>query len=552
MWQQLRPPPSSEAALYDAKCIQAALDAAHGYCHSQGSMAKVAAARLVEEESDPLKRQQLSTQLENSAASCYTLLCSLERRTDEKDKRLMKAVQDATAWQVIEQMTTGGDLDTAMGRTLFAAIEDITRSQLKHSCLKKLRHLSAIGWFLQSLCGHSHNDFRPKRRKKKARAKGETAQTDNVAVFNESPETSQDLSEGCNVEDVEDAHLDSVSVKCMEAALEAPNDTQSNPPKHAEQSSRASHHGEIDVSSNVTASALWYPEVRRASATLAISEAPGLRLAMTACARHPWEVILDEAYAELRDSLSEACECGRVGRSFVHRRLFESVPRWRVKFGYDESSQNEWRPSSDGDRSMIAQWIRNDSDQLQRRTLLILVLFGTAHVLPLIEKTGDDSLSRAVYGALQDFSSIYGLSDGDAQAVLSAILAQCPRTMNPDVYVAYMAVLGRLLRGTAAADCWAHAMGHQNQSLIACAITQIIEIAGWWHRNRFHEENTAKVLGQAFASLLQIFDACDSLDRWERDICRLARWCIYNYHHISTALDSAKSLLHMGGSTSQF
>ena len=189
-------------------------------------------------------------------------------------------------------------------------------------------------------------------------------------------------------------------------------------------------------------------------------------------------------------------------------------------------------------------------------------MVGIDWALSVTESTADDSLSGCLYNAVLQCSSIFGLSTPDAQKLLRCVLSIDPNSYSVSCYVSYIRLLGCVLQGCARSGrhSWAfvslssgateQTSGETEQTLISAAVSKIVDIAGWWHRNHFHQEGSAEVLlSQAFQSLLLVFQGASSLGQWEQSVGRLARWCIYNYYydHMNAALNSAKCLLHVGG-----
>jgi len=258
---------------------------------------------------------------------------------------------------------------------------------------------------------------------------------------------------------------------------------------------------------------------------------------------NPLEQRLDEAFSELSALLEHASNdiVGVVDRNYAVRMLFGHTPLWC------ERVSKSWNACPQPAMAAL-EWIRSCSSgwpTQQLKTLLVLSMMGVEWVIPVIESTADDALSRVVYGGLQKYVSIYGMDTAEASKVFQCVLSTDHNHYQSACYVAYIRLLGQLLQGAALSA----ALNGSNLAQVDGAVRKVLEIAGWWHRNHFHEEDTAELLSQAFESLLQIFHGSPSLGAWERDICQLARWCIYNYLHMNSALGSAKRLLHMGGKT---
>merc|ERR1719215_2347800 len=105
---------------------------------------------------------------------------------------------------------------------------------------------------------------------------------------------------------------------------------------------------------------------------------------------NPLEQRLDEAFSELSTLLEQASSdiVGVVDRNYAIRTLFGRTPLWceRVRKSWNACPQPamaalDWiRSCNSGDSWLVTQ---------QLRTLL---------VLPVIESTADDALSRVVYG----------------------------------------------------------------------------------------------------------------------------------------------------------
>jgi len=285
--------------------------------------------------------------------------------------------------------------------------------------------------------------------------------------------------------------------------------------------------------SMVTGSSMMFPSLSRCHA------GPMSGLVPTLCPSNPLEQSLDKAFLELSALLEQASNdiVGAVDRKYAIRMLFGRAPLWceRVRKSWSACPQP----------AMAAlEWIRSCSSgwlTQQLETLLVLIMMGVEWVLPVVESTADDALSRVVYGGLQKYVSIYGLDTAEQSKVCQCVLSTDHNHYQSSCYVSYIRLLGQLLQGAA--------LTGSRLAQVDGAVRKVLEIAGWWHRNHFHEEDTAELLSQAFESLLQIFHGSPSLGAWERDICQLARWCIYNYLHMNSALGSAKRLLHMGGKT---
>jgi len=541
-----------------------AQEAAYAFCEAHRAIAKGEAARLLKEEScrlgpDGKQFDLASTQLEQGDASCattYAWISCLQGWLPEGDgtrKKIAASMQDAIAWEVVQHMHGGDDLDAALMFVLSSTpvLHDIaTLSRLKHACFKITRHLCAIGWLLQSFRCTSRNDCRPKRRLTKAKLRSDGPEVSPTEDASKSPQDEPNQEGPAREEGPEggpgrsvsecaseaEGHMDSVSVK--EAPATSTAGSQPGGDACGEQTANMNTNI-MDAQTDVTASALLYPSCST-DGNLRLQWPPGL--ALTECCTHPIAKLLEEAYDDLKALLPDASDIGHVGRKFQHRNLEKRSLQW-----CDRASQF----CDEDTKTAATQWIRNGTAcELQRRMLVLAIVLGEDHVLSLIENSArpDDLLSRAVYGAMHDYCAVYGFNEEHAQKLVDRLLSHRLTPHESDVYVAYMDLLGQLLQGTARldSDTWAHAsVGH----LGPCerTISTVIDIAGWWHRSRFHEEKTAALLEQAFATLLCIFEGCDSLGRWELDICRLARWCIYNYHHIATALEFAKKLVQMGG-----
>lgn len=551
---------------YPSSGISAGLDAQCLLLQSKAYGSTQEAVRLFEQESEHLGDGNLSLDFRlkgielsqgiKSAAEVYDWVNQQPEWLHTRDaqrRQINIALQDVIACEAIIRMGANSDIEAGLSHVCpYILCDKTVRSKLFNACQKQLRDLCLIGQYLQTLATPSANmreaAWKGKPRQRKGnRCKSHEKQC-SIETVVEAPdvlrsdsgasggdkqpahENPDELSEAGQLDSVSthDDHMDSVSIHA-DLTSGAPTDF---PAETLGQIAGPGASGGCNLSM-VTGSSMIFPSLPRCHAGPVSGLVPTLRPS------NPLEQSLDKAFSELSALLEQASNdiVGIVDRNHAVRTLFQSTPSWceHVSKSWSACPQPAFA-ALEWIRSCSAGWLTQ-----QLKTLLVLSMMGVEWILPVIESTRDDALSRVVYGGLQKYVSIYGLDKADTSKVYHCVLSTDHIHYNSYCYVSYIRLLGKLLQGAALTE--------SNLPQVDGAVRKVLEIAGWWHRNHFHEEDTAELLSQAFESLLEIFHGSPSLGAWERDICQLARWCIYNYLHMNSALGSAKRLLHMGGKT---
>jgi hypothetical protein len=290
-----------------------------------------------------------------------------------------------------------------------------------------------------------------------------------------------------------------------------------------------------------------------------------LQVKMTPRPSSDLERVFDAALVELQPFLMQVTtdQTGPAERNASLPMLFRLVDSWRNRVDA-EQRKSETLPDT-----VATDWIRSTHGsfprEVEHRILLVLCVRGVAWITPVIKRTNDDDFACSLYGALQKYVAIFGIQLSDSRDVLECLLSDGNSHYTVEYYVAYIKLLGQLLEGAAAraysqpfagaesnyTSCSlrldASGCDPSRQTLLDRAVAKVLDIAGWWHRNHFHEECSAELLSHAFGTLLQIFKEAPSLLLWEPNICQQTRWVIYNYEKINSTLEFAKRLLHMGG-----
>lgn len=245
------------------------------------------------------------------------------------------------------------------------------------------------------------------------------------------------------------------------------------------------------------------------------------------------------------DLHNDACRSMERSRA-IHWR-YQSAPEWTKAINATDLLSNP---------ILVSEWIRTCSEegdkhqlQRQRRILLVYCVLGVDLVLRVSETTSDDYLSTAVYYAIQEYSSIFGLEPHDSQDILRRLLpVKMAHYSGPNWYVAYIALLGQLLEGTGRPGSWAYAVGlspeehdvEPHNSLLGNAVEKVLGLAQWWHRD--NNPRGVRVVRQALGSLNDMFKGAKSLGSWHDKIQKFAFDFTWDYHFISEGLRSAEAL----------
>merc|ERR1719284_129346 len=179
----------SARATHEYQCQALAWSAARAILEREALAAKQEAARLLQEESARLGAgSSLSDHLRKAgedllrvpgvAADVHNLVRSLKDwapRGHLATRSIEVATSDALAWEVIESMVPGTDLDVVFSQLRLReklALDDdpALKSQLHNTCLMKIRHVVRIGQCLQGYAIASRAELKAAQRGKKGKS----------------------------------------------------------------------------------------------------------------------------------------------------------------------------------------------------------------------------------------------------------------------------------------------------------------------------------------------------------------------------------------------
>lgn len=281
------------------------------------------------------------------------------------------------------------------------------------------------------------------------------------------------------------------------------------------------------------------------------------------------ERLLEAALVDMGADL-EALDSSSAGAADqqIHARqaVAESAERWRKRRLQD----------TDGSCAHAAAWIRMDDERhdghggglrRKRRALVVSLVLSVEPLLTLLESTADAVFSLAVYRALAVHTCIRDLAPREAKKVVQTVLMTEDNIYSFEWYSAMIVLMGRILRGMAREEkevCWAKSVGVPSvrwaagsETLLDQVIVKVLQTAGWWHRSRFHTEDSVALLRVTFSALSNIFEGASSFGPWNDQIWWLANNFQADYHSVSAAIEASRTLTSVccgfvGANTTEF
>lgn len=255
--------------------------------------------------------------------------------------------------------------------------------------------------------------------------------------------------------------------------------------------------------------------------------------------------LLGDAWNELSRHIIALEESNSVRARFA---LIQAMPKWHSLADSARENSEEVRTVwiSNVESSWSMGW-RESVQAYQRRAFLFSIVVGIEPLLHnILARSANEALSFAVYGAMKQHYELCGLPDETAQTVVSFMLTNKPNhEYDAHCHGALISLLGGILSG---APPWATSAEHNKdakQSVLDASVGRIIEIAGWWHRNHFHEQREAELLRHALAALESIFEDPSEFRSFGEDVSLLVHWVIHDYHCLDSSLKSARNLQNL-------